>query len=118
MRGNMATKKTKKVVKKVVKTAKKKVDFVVISNKGYGNKFKGIKVYFEGKKPKGLKSDGSIVFGKHALEALTRKFGPKFRLIISKDGNSIKLERGIYRVRVSQATFKLMGDDNGLTLSH
>lgn len=108
---NMAVKKNKKSSKRALKNTKKKVDYVTVSNKGYGNKLKGIKIYFEGKKPKGLKKDGSIVFGKHILEALTRKFGPKFRLIISKDGNSIKLERGIYRVRVSQITFKSMNDE-------
>ncbi|MDB5204766.1 MAG: hypothetical protein JWP09_794 [Candidatus Taylorbacteria bacterium] len=100
-----------KKIKSQKKSVKAKSDkFVVVTNKSYGNNLKGTKIYFEGKKPKGLKKDGTIVFGKHTLEALKRKLGTKFRLIITSNDDSIKLERAIYRVRISQKTFKSMGD--------
>ena len=103
----------KKPSKKVRKQApkKKEMAYVVVSNNGYGKPLKGTKIYYEGKKPKGLNKDGSITFGKHILEALKRKFKEeKFRLILTEKGDGIKLERSIYRVRVSAATFKSMGD--------
>lgn len=106
----MAAKK-KKTPKKAKKASpkKKEMKFVVLMNKGYGNSLKGTKIYYEGKKPKGLGKDGSISFGKHILEALKRKFGDKFRWIITAKEDSIKLEYGIYRVRTAQLTLKRMG---------
>ncbi|MDB4992127.1 MAG: hypothetical protein JWL75_372 [Parcubacteria group bacterium] len=102
----------KKTVKKPVPKKKKEDKYVVVSNKGYGNALKGIKIYYEGKMPKGLsKEDGSISFGKHILEALKRKFGnERFRWIITPEEDSIKFERGIQRIRTSQKTLKRMGD--------
>lgn len=104
------------MVKKKVKTkAKKKsptkgLKYVVVNNKGYGNALKGTKIYYEGKKPKGLGKDGSISFGKHILEALKRKFGnEKFRWVITAEEDSIKSERNILRVRTSQRTLTRMG---------
>jgi hypothetical protein len=97
----------KKVKKKVAKTSVLK--YVVVKNKGYGNALKDTKIYYEGKKPKGLGKDGSISFGKHILEALKRTLGDKFRWIITAEEDSIKLERNIYRVRTSQRTLKRMG---------
>jgi hypothetical protein len=81
--------------------AKKELKYVVVTSKSYGAKLKGIKIYYEGKKPKGLAKDGSIRFGKHILELLRRRFGEKFRLIGTADADSIKQEYGIYRVRIS-----------------
>ncbi|MFN3692927.1 MAG: Shedu anti-phage system protein SduA domain-containing protein [Candidatus Paceibacteria bacterium] len=98
----------KKVVKKTPK--KKDLGFVTVSNKSYGNALNGTKIYYEGRKaPKGLNKDGTIQFGKHILEALKRKFGnQKFRWIVTSTEDSIKLERGIYRIRTSQETLKRM----------
>ena len=96
----------KKVKKKAVSTGLK---YVIVSNKGYGNLLKGTRIYYEGKKPKGLGKDGSISFGKHILEALRRKFGDKIRWIITPQEDSIKVERDIYRIRTSQQTLKRMG---------
>lgn len=96
---------------KVTKKNKKKDNFVAISNKRtYGNALLGIKIYFEGSKPKKLKPDGTIGFGKNILEILKRKF-PRFRWIITKDIDSISIERNIYRVRTSTRTLdKMFGE--------
>lgn len=101
----------KKTTKKKVKPLKKKEDkFVVVTSKSYGNSLKGTKIYYEGKKPKALKEDGTIPFGKHVLEALKRKFGDqKFRWILTAEEDSIKTERNIIRVRTSQKTLAQMG---------
>jgi len=103
----------KKVIKRKKESAAKKVkkDYVAITNKQmYGKVWLGTKIYFEGKKPKSLGKDGKIGFGKHILEILKRKF-EKFRLIVTPETDSIKLERGIYRVRISQKTFAEMNSE-------
>ncbi len=103
--------KKKVVVKKKTKAAKpKKKDYVVVKNNSYGKALKGIKIYFEGKKPTSLGKDGKIGFGKHILEILKRKF-EHFRLIITPSTDSITLERNIYRVRISQKTFAKMNSE-------
>jgi len=81
--------------------------FVVVKRGSYGKKLKGTKIYYEGKKPPGLKGDGSINCGKNILEALGNKFD-RFRWIITQGDESIKLERGIYRVRTSTNTLGRM----------
>jgi hypothetical protein len=86
---------------KAKRTRSKELKYVVVTSKSYGAKLKGIKIYYEGKKPKGLAKDGSIRFGKHILELLRRRFGEKFRLIVTVDADSIKQEYGIHRVRIS-----------------
>lgn len=75
-------------------------DHVVVTSKSYGNKLKGTKIYFEGRRPPSLAKDGSIKFGKHILEALSGKF-PKFRWIITLKTDSIETKYGIVRVRTS-----------------
>jgi len=103
----MTKKKTKPKAKKKIPTPGYK--FVTITSRSYGNALKGAKIYYEGKKPKALKKDGTISFGKHILEALKRKFGnEKFRWIITAEEDSIKSERNILRVRTSQRTLKRM----------
>lgn len=105
----MAKKKIRKQnMKKAVKAKKK--DYVIISNKNYGKAWKGTKIYFEGKRPKNLDSDGKIGLGKHILEILKRKF-ENFRLIITPEIDAITLERNIYRVRISQKTFAKMNSE-------
>ena len=84
--------------------------YVVVSNRSYGNTLKDTKIYYEGKKPKGLNDDGRITFGKHILEAFTRKIKGRFRWIITPTTDSIKIERNIYRIRTSQKTLSQMND--------
>jgi hypothetical protein len=83
---------------KVKKTSHK--DYVTVTSRSYGNKLKGTKIYFEGKKPASLRADGSISFGKNILELLQRNF-ENFRWIITSDTNEIKKEYGITKVRTS-----------------
>lgn len=93
------------------KTSKKKpLKFISVSSRSYGRSLKGVKIYFEGKKPKGLKKDGSIKFGKNILELLKKRF-EKFQWILTTDENSIFLSYGIYRVRTS---IKLLNGMNSL----
>ncbi|MFM2330885.1 MAG: hypothetical protein RLZZ26_392 [Candidatus Parcubacteria bacterium] len=100
----------KKIPKKTKTPKKKEAKFVTVTSKSYGNALKGTKIYYEGKKPKALKKDGTIPFGKHVLEALKRKFGnEKFRWILTTEEDSIKPERNIIRVRTSQKTLTRMG---------
>lgn len=75
--------------------------FITVTSKTYGKKLRGIPIYYEGKKPSGLKKDGTIKFGKHVLETLQARFGTKFRWILTKEADSISKEYGIYRVRTS-----------------
>jgi bisphosphoglycerate-dependent phosphoglycerate mutase len=97
----MARKRTKRMVAN---------DHVVVTSKNYGNTLKGTKIYFEGKRPKGLKPDGSINMGKHVLEALTPRF-ERFRWIITPDKDSINDEYGITRVRTSLKLLAKMNDE-------
>lgn len=99
-------KKSKTKARRKSKVAK----FVVVTSRGYGNALKGTRIYFEGKKPKSLRKDGTIQFGKHILEALNRKFGKgQFRWTITPEIDSITTERGILRVRTSLKTLGRMG---------
>lgn len=77
--------------------------YVTVKNNAYGNKLKGTKIYFEGKRPKALRSDGMISFGKHILELLGRKYD-RFRWIITEEPDSLRTERGIVRIRTSHET--------------
>jgi Domain of unknown function (DUF4263) len=74
--------------------------FVVVNNQSYGKNLRGIRIYYEGKKPGGLSNDGKIRFGKNILELLKRKYS-KFHWIITEDVDSVSLDRGIYRIRTS-----------------
>ena len=89
-----------------------KKNYVIVNNKSYGYSLKGIKIYFEGKKPKSLSKDGKINFGKHILEILRNRFrGEKFQWIITEETDSITIERKIYRVRTSQKTLKRINSE-------
>jgi hypothetical protein len=92
---------TKKLTKE--KAAKKRVprNYVVVTSRFYGKDLQGTRIYFEGKKPSTLRTDGTIKLGKHILETLRSKFN-KFRWIITPSEDSIKIERNIVRVRTSQ----------------
>jgi hypothetical protein len=82
-------------------------NYVIVTNKSYGNKLKGIKIYFEGKKPTTLKADGSISFGKNILELLKKNF-QKFQWILTDDTNEIKHLYGITRIRTSVKAIQKM----------
>jgi hypothetical protein len=97
----LAKGKTSPTKKKAGKDATK--DYVVVSNKSYGAGLKGTKIYFEGKKPTRLRDDGTIGFGKNILETLKKRFGDKFRWIITPKIDEITVEYSITRVRTSQA---------------
>ncbi len=103
-----------KAKKKVApqKRAKKAIKFppdhfVEVKNKGYGKGLQGIKIHYEGQKPSTLKADGSITFGKHILELLTKTF-TKFQWIITPSTDSIEYKYGIHRVRTSVRTLSRM----------
>lgn len=104
----MPRKKTIKFTLK--KKSRRSLNYVIVNNRSYGSKLKGLKIYFEGRKPKQLKDDGSIKFGKHILEALKVKF-KKFRWIISKTTNSIKSRHGICEIKTSTALLEKMGGE-------
>ena len=113
MRLKRARKKT--AGKQTLKKSKKPVkDFVEITNtKVYGKRFEGIRIYFEGGKPKSLQDDGVIKFGKHILELLSKKFEQKrFRWIITPSIDSITTEYNIIRVRTSQKTLGKMNQES------
>lgn len=59
--------------------------YVVVSSSSYGNALRGTRIYYEGKRPSGLRDGGRITFGKNILEILERKFGKKFRWIITEE---------------------------------
>jgi hypothetical protein len=86
---------------KTRKRRSKEMKYVTVTSRSYGAALKGIKIYYEGKKPKGLAKDGSIQFGKHILEHLRRQFGDKFRWVVTTETDLITQEYGIYRVRTS-----------------
>src|SRR5580658_11189291 len=87
-------------------------NYVVVTNRGYGNALKGIKIYFEGKKPKALKNDGRITFGKHILQILRGRFGERQRWIITVATDAVTTEYGIVRVRTSQKLLARMNKEN------
>lgn len=89
---------------------RKSLKYVKISNKSYGKNLRGVKIYYEGKKPKNLKNDGSIKFGKNILEILKSKF-EKFHWIITPKTDSIVNERKIYRVRTSTTTLSKLNSE-------
>ena len=93
------------------KSGNKELKYVVVSVKGYGAKLKGVKIYYEGPRPKGLAKDGKIQFGKHILEHLQRRFGQKFRWIITLNKDSITTEYGIHRVRTSLGLLNRMSKE-------
>lgn len=92
------------------KKKKIKIKHVTVSSKSYGNLLRGTKIYFEGKKPKQLRKDGSIKFGKNIIEILNSKFD-RFRWIITLGENEIMVKRGIYRVRTSIQLLSRMNDE-------
>ena len=93
------------------KNTKPEKGYVTIKNKSYGKNLQGIKIYYEDGYPKLLKKDGSIKFGKNILEILKRTY-PKFKWIITKNTDSIKLSHGIHKIRTSIKTLNKM---NSLT---
>jgi hypothetical protein len=102
--------KTKKGSKKKVPKKRVQRNYVTVANRSYGRSLKGIRIYFEGRKPSALGEDGRIKLGKHILEALTKQFS-KFRWIITPSEDSIRTERNIVRVRTSQPMLRRMSQE-------
>ena len=94
------------------KQSNKPQKFVTVTNRSYGNALKGVRIYWEGKRPSALKDDGRIGFGKHVLEQLTKRFGKKFRWILTQDNDSIVMTYGIAHVRISAATIARMNSES------
>src|SRR5690606_34073366 len=80
------------------------LSYVVVDNKGYGNRLKGQKIYYEGVKPKGLRDDGAFRFGKNILELLQDKFGKKFKIVLTKDTDAVSKDKQIHVVQISAKT--------------
>jgi hypothetical protein len=99
--------------KKSKKTRQRKTTkYVVVSNSSYGKALKGTRIYFEGKKPTRLQDDGRITFGKVILETLGKKFGSKFRWIITPETDLVEVKYGITYVRTSQRLLGRMFGEN------
>ena len=105
--------KTKKRAKKKARRRAKAAGlrYVVVTARNYGNKLKGIKIYYEGSKPGGLRPDGTINLGKNILEILSKKFGKKFRWIVSEEESSIEIKYNIARVRTSRRLLQKMSSE-------
>lgn len=105
--------KHKRPKKKSIKAKRKfgELKYVAVANKGYGNKLKGVRIYYEGSRPKGLRPDGAINLGKNILEILTKKFDKKFRWVITEDTDAIEVKYSIARVRTSQRLLRKMGSE-------
>jgi hypothetical protein len=88
----MAGRKSKAWKGRKTRTKAAKKDYVVVSSRAYGSGLKGTRIYYEGKRPARLRDDGSISFGKNILEALGKRFGKKFRWIITQKIDSIDVE--------------------------
>lgn len=102
-----------KARKKSANTKKRvKKNYVVVSNSSYGKALKGLRIYFEGKRPTRLSDDGRITFGKNILETLGKKFGERFRWIITEEKDEITVKYGITYVRTSQALLNRMFGEN------
>lgn len=86
--------------------------YVVVTNTSYGSALKGTRIYFEGKRPKALKDDGRITFGKHILQLLRKTFGDRNRWIITATTDSVTKEYGIVRVCTSQKLLGRMSKEN------
>ncbi len=99
--------------KKSAKTKKRvKKNYVVVSNSSYGKALKGLRIYFEGKRPTRLSDDGRITFGKNILEMLGKKFGERFRWIITEEKDEITVKYGFTYVRTSQVLLSRMFGEN------
>jgi hypothetical protein len=85
--------------------------YVTVTNRNYGKALQGTRIWWEGRRPSGLSDDGRINLGKNILELLASRFD-RFRWIITKDVDSVTVERGIARVRTSQRSLSKMGGEH------
>lgn len=93
--------------KKAIKKTFPPDSYIEITSPMFGKALKGVKIHYEGKKPDSLKPDGTISFGKHILETLSKNY-KKFQWIITADTNSIHVSYGITRVKTSIKTLNKM----------
>lgn len=84
-----------------------KLNYVVVSAKSYGSRLHGIKIYYENERPRKLREDGSIIFGKILLELFTEKLSP-FQWIITDDIDEIKQLKSKYVIKTSLKTINRM----------
>ncbi|HBB89517.1 MAG TPA: hypothetical protein DC047_18080 [Blastocatellia bacterium] len=103
-------KKTKKRAVKSKSIRRPHKNYVKVTSPSYGKALRGTSIYWEGRRPSRLKNDGRINLGKNILEMLGAHFD-RFRWIITEETNSIKIERGIARVRTSQQLLSKMGSE-------
>lgn len=103
--------KTKKRAKRGGRAKAAELKHVVVTARNYGNKLKGLKVYYEGSKPGGLRPDGTINLGKNILEILKKKFNTKFRWIVSEEESSIEIKYNIARVKTSRRLLQRMSSE-------
>lgn len=89
------------------KKATKVTKYIPVTSKSYGNKLKGVKIYYKGTKPKLLKSDGSFQFGKNIIEVLTPKF-KKFKLILIEGKSKIEKVGLVYHFFISLSDLRSM----------
>jgi len=102
-----------KAKKKSAKSKQKnKKNYVVVTNSSYGKALKGQRIYFEGKKPHQLSDDGRITFGKNILETLRKKFGDRFRWIVTEEKDEITVKYGITYIRTSRGLLNRMFGEN------
>lgn len=100
------------MTKKAAKKGGAPKKYVVVSSSSYGKALKGQRIYYEGKRPTRLADDGRITFGKNILETLKKRFGDKFRWIITEKTDVIEEKYGIASVRTSQQMLNRMFSEN------
>lgn len=83
---------------------------VIVTSRSYGKALRGVRIAWEGRRPTSLRDDGRINFGKNILEILGAQFS-RFQWIITDDVNSVKIERGIAKVRTSQQLLSRMSSE-------
>jgi hypothetical protein len=93
-------------------TTKPKLKYVTVSNRSYGQSLNGVRIYYEGERPKSLADDGRISFGKNILEVLRKQFGKTVWWIISESEDSIEEHPQGVRVRTSLSMLKRMYGEN------
>ena len=87
---------------------KQSLKFIEVSNKSYGKRLRGMKIYYEGTQPSGLKDDGSMKFGKNLLELLQDKFKKNFKLILTQKTDSVAKDGNITLIKISSKTLGKM----------
>jgi hypothetical protein len=91
------------IKRKITKT--KNYKFVAITKKSYGANLQGIKIYYEGKRPTGLKDDGGFSLAKNILEILVENFN-RFKWVITQKTDNITKQASTYIIKTSIKTIR------------